>query len=60
MADPPVRLDVGAVRSTQRFESTLGLNVHLRSFYRDGTYVSRSAFDTSGFTVEIQSEAHPR
>ncbi|QDV04752.1 Cryptochrome DASH [Planctomycetes bacterium Poly30] len=45
----PVRLDVGAVNSTQRFESPLGLNVHFHSLYLDGVYVTRSAFESPVF-----------
>ncbi|QDV09245.1 Putative transposase [Planctomycetes bacterium Poly30] len=44
-----VRLDIGAVNSTQRFESSLGLNVHFHSLYLDGVYVTRSAFESPVF-----------
>ncbi|QDV05811.1 Putative transposase [Planctomycetes bacterium Poly30] len=44
-----VRLDVGAVNSTQRFESSLGLNVHQHSLYLDGVYVTRGPFDPPVF-----------
>ncbi|WP_145194735.1 transposase [Planctomycetes bacterium Poly30] len=47
--EPPVRLDIGAVNSTQRFESSLGLNVHPHTLYLDGVYVTRSAFESPVF-----------
>ncbi|QDV07986.1 Putative transposase [Planctomycetes bacterium Poly30] len=37
------------MNSTQRFESSLGLNVHFHSLYLDGVYVTRSAFESPVF-----------
>jgi hypothetical protein len=42
-ADPP-QFRPGAINSTQRFGSSLELNVHLHSLFLDGVYVTRGPF----------------
>lgn len=44
-----VRFHPGAVNATQRFGSSLELNVHFHSIYLDGVYETRSAFDRPVF-----------